>query len=203
MVMSAAHDRYWLFVCWRTRGYTKQSWISALAVIFAVAAATLPPASPALASIPGWEVVSQRSAIDSISKTVSASCRPGKVAIGGGYRIVDGDGEVDARSLFIGKSFVVADGFEDPTGYSKDWYIIAYAVCSDPLPGLEKVQAFAPVSSASTRGVRVACPPGKRVVGTGFSTEFASSDATRIASLVPDSTLTSVHASAYAVSPTG
>ena len=85
MVMGAAHDRYWLFVCWRTRGYTRQSWISALAVIFAVAAATLPPASPALASILGWEVVSQRSVIDSISKGPSRnnfpfwSCRPGRV----------------------------------------------------------------------------------------------------------------------------
>ena len=203
--MVAVHSRSGGSVWRRARGNVHRSWFATLVLVVAVAAATLPPASPASASIPGWQIVSQRGAIRSgDTNTATASCPSDKVAIGGGYRIVNGGGLVDVKALSVGliraHEVTVTATAADPTRYPKDWYVFAIAVCADPIPGLERVWAWSPSSSTSTRGVSATCPPGKHVVGTGFT--ILAQSARLAALVVPDSTLDSVQASAYEARPT-
>jgi len=139
-----------------------------LAVVAGVLAAGL-PAVPAQA-VPGLSVhtvVTSNSS--SAVKSVSASCPAGKRVIGGGG-IVDsnGDGsEVWITSLRpLSYSFQVT-AVERDTGFAGNWWLRAFAICADPLPGLQIVSSTRPASSLSSQTHAAACPSGKRLIGAG------------------------------------
>jgi hypothetical protein len=55
---------------------------------------------------------------------------------------------------------------EDETGYPANWQPSAYALCTSPLVGMERV-AGQSASSSEAKSVVATCPAGKRVVGVG------------------------------------
>lgn len=139
-----------------------------VAVVAGLLAAGL-PAIPAQA-VPGLSVhtvVTSNSS--SAVKTVSASCPAGKRVIGGGG-IVDsnGDGsEVWITSLRpLNYSFQVT-AVERDTGFAGYWWLRAFAICADPLPGLQIVSSTRPASSLSSQTHAAACPSGTRLLGAG------------------------------------
>ncbi len=71
------------------------------------------------------------------------------------------------------------------------WGLDAHAICSQPLPGLQRVVATSPASSADKHAT-ARCPAGKRVVGTGG--EIIGGGGHVVTTyILPDDDLTRVH----------
>ncbi len=118
-------------------------------------------------------------------KQVVVQCPVGKQIIGGGARIV-GDQkervvltalrpEIDAT----GRHSYTAAATEVSTGTSSNWFLAAYAVCADPVPGHEIKFAATSFSSSSVKSTAAVCPAGKRVLGSGASI-FADDDTAQV-----------------------
>src|SRR6266487_21850 len=121
-------------------------------------------------SVPSAQVTSALTAFDSTpEKTVAAACPSGKRVSGGGGRVNAAQHVVLTRlqpvHSSMGDRFVVSAS-EDETGFAGSWAAQAYAICADPLPGLEIVSASAPGSGFFT-GVSASCPAGKSAIGAG------------------------------------
>ena len=146
-----------------------RSRIAATAVALAVATCTLQiaTATPAQASVSGLQIVSAVSSANSTSpKTIIASCPTGKRVIGTGF-IIDGDAtQVVLDDLIPTSTSVMATGYEDGDATTGDWWIRAFAVCADPLPGLEIV-ALTSASSSASKLATATCSSGKRILGSG------------------------------------
>jgi hypothetical protein len=152
----------------------------ALAGLFAVAVtvgmaggaagALAGPAAPAAASVPGIETIFRMSATNSSDKTVTATCPKGKEVIDAGGQVVYGHGKVIMDDVFPdpGQKFVNVTGLEtdDFDGY---WAVVAYAVCANPLPGVEWIKVHTASDSSSTKTLTVECSPGKTVLGNGYA----------------------------------
>jgi hypothetical protein len=102
------------------------------------------------------------------SKHITAKCPAGTRLLGTG-------GEVNIRGQVVINSLipdpeltkVTVRGAEDQDGAPHNWFISAYAICADPLPGLQLVRAASGLSSTAFRSTRAECPAGKALVGTG------------------------------------
>jgi hypothetical protein len=133
-------------------GYANNWIVSALAIC-----ATPPP---------GLERITATSPSDSLNKTVTATCPSGK-RLGGGGEITAGGGQVvleDIRLNNLAKATV--QGVEDEDGTAGNWVARAFAICANPVAGLERVVATSPTDS-SDKSATATCPAGKRVVGAG------------------------------------
>jgi hypothetical protein len=133
----------------------------------AIAGLILGLAVPAQA-VPGLSVQTVVSAASSAgTQLISASCPAGKRVVGGGG-IVDGaDGNAAITSLrpLTDRFEVVA--VETDNGYAGSWWLRAFAICADPVPGLQIVASTSASSSLSSRSHGAACPAGTRVLGAG------------------------------------
>ena len=87
----------------------------------------------------------------------------------GGY-IETGSGKVTLDDVFpdAALNFVNVTGLETEP-YGKDWRVIAYAKCADPLPGLEWIKAQTVSDSTTPKRLTVACSLGKTVLGNGYA----------------------------------
>ncbi len=87
---------------------------------------------------------------------------------GGGIVDSDGDGsDVWITSLRpLNYSFQVT-AVETDSGFAGTWWLRAFAICADPLPGLQIVSSTRPASSLSSQTHQAACPDGKRILGAG------------------------------------
>jgi hypothetical protein len=129
-----------------------------------------PAREPAVAPLPGIEVVAIPSFLSSTDKMATAECPEGKKVIDAGGSIVAGNGQVTIDDVVpdAGLTFVNVTGLE--TGpYGQDWRVIAYATCADPLPGLEWIKAQTASNSTTPKRLTVACSPGKTVLGNGYA----------------------------------
>ena len=125
---------------------------------------------PAVASLPGIEVVAIPSFLSSADKMATAECPEGKKVIDAGGSIVTGSGQVAIDDVIpdAGLNFVNVTGLE--TGpYGEDWRVIAYATCVDPLPGLEWIKAQTASNSITPKRLTLACSLGKTVLGSGHA----------------------------------
>jgi hypothetical protein len=116
--------------------------------------------------LPGLQMVQATSVSDSNNtKGATASCPAGKQLVGTGGEITGGLGQVvidDVRPNSL-LSRVTVTGFEDANGTANNWRVDAYAICANPLPGLQ----LATQSSASdTSGKRILanCPSGTKLL---------------------------------------
>jgi len=128
------------------------------------------PTDPAVASLPGIEVVAIPSFLSSADKMATVECPDGKKVIDAGGSIVTGSGQVAIDDVIpdADLNFVNVTGLE--TGqYGKDWQVIAYATCVDPLPGLEWIKAQTASNSITPKRLTIACSPGKTVLGNGYA----------------------------------
>jgi hypothetical protein len=124
-------------------------------------------ATAASAAVPGLERVVTVSDTNSTNvKVQSAACPSGKRLIGGGGDINGGLGQVEMDRLRpAGGSFTVI-AVEDEDGTDANWNVRTHAICADPLPGLEIVQANGP-SNSNNKHMTAVCPAGKRLISTG------------------------------------
>jgi hypothetical protein len=139
----------------------------------------------------GLQIVSATGAAGSSAfQGVSATCPPGKLAIGAGGRINGGMGQVDLNTIAEGmvlSARTTAGGREDVNGFSGTWSVTAYAVCVTPtsVSDLRIVKVQSASNSTTPKIMEAWCPSGKKVTGgTAFSgggvIESVSPDANRL-----------------------
>jgi hypothetical protein len=141
-----------------------------VAMVGSLAGPVAPAREPAVASLPGIEVVAIPSFLSSTDKMATVECPEGKKVIDAGGSIVAGSGHVAIDDVVpdADLNFVNVTGLE--TGpYGTDWRVIAYATCADPLPGLEWIKAQTASNSITPKRLTVACSPGKTVLGNGYA----------------------------------
>ncbi len=108
----------------------------------------------------------------SASKSASAPCPQDRRVISGGARITGGNGEVRLTSLLPveGENSFRARADQDADGYAGDWGLQVYALCAEPLIGLDYVRGGV-AGSVDYRGVKTAfaqCDPGQDLIGGGI-----------------------------------
>jgi len=120
--------------------------------------------------VPGLEIVSTTSASTSSNKQVTATCPAGKRLLTTGWSLGDSDGEVflNAVSQAADLSGVSITGMEDQDGHAGPWRLTTYAVCANPLPGLEMLSGYSVVDSAD-KNVLLVCGPGRQRLSIGWS----------------------------------
>lgn len=105
------------------------------------------------------------------TRSLSAACSAGKRVIGGGG-IVDGaDGKawittLQPVSTSGGDRFDVT-AVETDDGFAGNWWLRAFVICADPVPGLQVVSAVRGSSSATFQQHSALCPNGKQLLGAG------------------------------------
>jgi hypothetical protein len=80
---------------------------------------------------------------------------------------------------------------EDDNGTLGNWSLRPFALCADPLPGLERVSATT-VSNSRNKHATARCDDGKRVIGTGGEI-LGGGGQVAFGYLIPDAALTRVH----------
>jgi hypothetical protein len=120
--------------------------------------------------LPGRVQVIATSASSSTDKFVTATCPAGKRLVSAGADILGGKGNVMIERMVpdLPTNSVTVLGHE-LNATTDSWSDRASAVCADPLPGLVRVFATSPASSAD-KSVSVSCPPGTVLTGTGGET---------------------------------
>jgi hypothetical protein len=133
--------------------------------------------------IPGLTIVAAVGPTDSLGfQGVPATCPAGKNLIGGGGRILDGQGKVSLVTHVEGSTVspirYTAGGLEELgtpdaqgrfPGFPGNWSVIAYAVCV-PLAlrtDIEVVKVQTAFDPSTPKLLTAACPIGKRVTGGG------------------------------------
>jgi hypothetical protein len=82
-------------------------------------------------------------------------------------------------------------GIEDGNGTFASWSLRPFALCADPLPGLERVTTTS-ARTSQNKHATAACDPGKRVIGTGGEIVGGGGEVA-IQYMIPDAALTRVH----------
>lgn len=160
------------------------------AVLLGAAAATY-AVTPASASPAGLVMVSATSAENSTDfKSVSVACPAGKKVLGGGAQTF---------GWFIGYSVLVTQAYpdgannrfvvgawEDEARTPEVWTVTAYAICANPLPGLEYI---ATPWYTNISGTWAVCSTGKKLVGFGGQISNSNGEVA-LAGVFPASSLT-------------
>jgi hypothetical protein len=118
---------------------------------------------------PGLQRVSATSPLNSSNKSVTATCPAGKRVVGTGADINAGNGQVaiDDMTPNAGLTAVTVQALEDQNGQAGPWNVTAYAICANPIAGLERVTASSALDSNTSKNIMASCPGGKGTVGTG------------------------------------
>lgn len=135
-------------------------------------------------------------------KHATARCPAGKRVLGGGARVVRALGGSTSGKVFVKsarpESTLTSGGFVDGYfalavewvgGYSDNWYLVAYAVCGDPIEGLQIVQRGSNELSSTQPLVRkshASCPSGTKVIGTGGSISDGISNSVSLRQIRPN-----------------
>ena len=145
---------------------------------------------------PGLQRVAATSANNSADKSVSASCPAGKRVLGAGGDINTSNGQILLDGLVPNNTSVALNAREDETGNTANWSLTAYAICANPVAGLQRVSAQSPSDSSGSRVKQVNCPAGKQVVGGGGEINSANGQVVADA-FFSDVALTSYGAAAF------
>lgn len=117
---------------------------------------------------PGLQRVAATSVSDSLDKEATATCPSGKKLLGVGGEISGGGGEVALNDVIpvSGLQSAIVRAAEDQNGTSANWSVTAFAVCANPVAGLQRVLATSP-SNSSSKSMAIACPAATQAVGAG------------------------------------
>jgi hypothetical protein len=105
----------------------------------------------------------------SAGKSVTAACPAGKKVVGTGAEVNGADGQIllDGIRPTLDLTKVTVNALEDQTQTAASWTVTAYAICSAPVTGLQRVAATTASDSTGSRVGEVACPAHKVLVGLG------------------------------------
>lgn len=140
----------------------------ALATLLVTAAGLAVVATPASA-VPGLQLVTGMSALDSASvKEALAACPSGKRVLGGGGYIYGGGRQVHFYRLqALGSSDQFAAGAVERGAYGANWRVYAYAICGSQPAGLEYVSYSTTSTSDPYRAATAECSAGKKLISMG------------------------------------
>jgi hypothetical protein len=119
---------------------------------------------------PGLERVAATSALNSSStKSATATCPAGKRVLGTGADINTLNRQVTLDDLRPNAALtaVTANALEDETGNSANWSVTAYAVCANPIAGLERLSETGPLDVSGFKTLFTSCTGGKVLTGAG------------------------------------
>jgi hypothetical protein len=160
---------------------------------------TAPPASWSARSfticgppLPGQEVEVSTSASNSVAKSITAPCAPGKVVVGGGATVSGAVVGVVMSNMTLADDLghLSATAFEQEGGTTLNWTLHAYAVCASPPRGLTQVTAKFPLES-DPQSVTAVCPAGKILLGGAAQLQNAPGEVV-FDDIRPDDRLTSL-----------
>jgi hypothetical protein len=138
------------------------------AVLGAQVLVQLAGAAPASAAVPGYQIVSATSVLDSATyKSVTANCPAGKRVIGTGFQLLGAQGDIVLDDLIPTATGVTVGAGEDQDGTAATWKITAIAVCATAPAGIEIVTVTSAFGVSTGKNATANCPAGKRVIGTG------------------------------------
>ena len=147
---------------------------------------------------PGLQRVAATSANNSADKSITATCPAGKRVLGAGGDINTSNGQILLDGLRPNSTLtnVTLNAREDETGNTANWSLTAYAICANPVAGLQRLSATGPSDSANSKVNPLNCPAGKQVVGGGGEINSANGQVVADA-LFPDVALSSYGAAAF------
>ena len=112
-------------------------------------------------------------------------CPPGKRVIGGGGWVQE-IGPITRKPALTQlrpleqyngpRDAYMVTAAETTPGTTGDWWVQAYAMCANPLPGWHIVQATTTQSSQPMQATAAVCPSGERVIGTGARVSTSTGD---------------------------
>jgi hypothetical protein len=151
------------------------------------------------AAMPGLAQQTATSAKNSVNKSQTVMCAPGKKVLGGAGRVDGADaGEVGlttAMPVNDGHGFKVSAA-EDANGTTGAWSVTAIAFCATPPEGLQyATYTFSPGSTKS-RWSSITCPKGKKILGAG-ATVNGGNGHVLLTGLVPSEDARTITATAY------
>jgi hypothetical protein len=121
--------------------------------------------------LPGQVRVMVNNLASSVSpRAITANCPAGTTALGIGYDVGNGFGEVLVNQVVpnggpgVAANQVTVTAYEDDP-YLADWTLTAFLICADPIAGQQVVTAASTVTSMPSNGVPAACPPGQDMTG--------------------------------------
>jgi hypothetical protein len=146
----------------------------------------------------GLELVAVTSASSSANKSVVAPCPGSKRLLGTGGEIASPNGQVLLDGLLpdAGLTQATVNALEDETGNAGSWTLTAYAICSNPVAGLERVSVSDPLSSPASRIVVAPCPPGKALLSANGTIDSANGQIV-LDAMFPDPALTTAGIAAF------
>jgi hypothetical protein len=119
--------------------------------------------------VPGWEIVTRVSEFNTgTARQVDAICPSGKRVIGGGASLANGWGQISINSLDLNDNYTEASAIDDEDGFSGAWSITAYAICANPLPGIQHALWGTGADSISPKTSTATCAAGSRVLSAGW-----------------------------------
>lgn len=127
---------------------------------------------------PGLERIGAASPSNSSNKGVVASCPAGKRLLGFGAEVDGGGGEVTPSGIVPGSGLksVTVTAQEDEGGTAANWRVRAYAICSAPVAGLERIVATSATDSQG-KSLQQPCPVGKQLLSAGGEIAGAGGEA--------------------------
>jgi hypothetical protein len=180
---------------WRCRG------ARAAALLLAAGSLTAGLAQPAEASavrqpLTGLEQVSYTTASNSDPwvKLASVTCPNNKTAVGAGWSTNPSTAQLRLQSLVPSEHSVLAQVYEDYSGYSSSWSLTVYAMCADRPSGWSLSSYKASTHSDDYHTARANCPTGDVPLGVGVEHMVPHGQAV-VTDINPD--LTGVHVAAY------
>jgi hypothetical protein len=144
-----------------------------MGLLTTAAQAAVPPPEAPQAPVAGYTYVSRAGVHDSSrTHSVLARCPAGRVALGGGVRIVGGEHRVLLRGSYPQRHGWAAVAQElEPGGAGSGtraaWHVVAYAVCAKAPTGLTYVARTSAYTSQDVKTAQAFCPTGKRLLAQG------------------------------------
>ncbi|BCJ62707.1 hypothetical protein [Micromonospora endophytica] len=133
--------------------------------------------------LPGLVRITAVSANDSNDfHSATAACPFGKVLTGTGFEMngVTGEGVVDdlrPNGSTVSAPTAVTVGAYEADAFLGNWEVSAYAICANPVPGLNRVTIGSPRSSNDLHSANASCVSGQVMTGAGFQVNGATGEA--------------------------